>query len=183
MKVRFRSFSRISWFLALILGSLFLSFSAYATTSLDDAAIVAIYNQVNGFDIETGRLGKEKGHAEEVRTLAEMVTKDHTEVRKMATALSLRLSLSPTLPDGRREAAWEHQTVINDLLYRTGSDFDKSYLLHEIGFHANAIKAVKEVLLPSTKDPELRKLLLDVLPGFEHHLSETKKAAKKLGYY
>jgi len=65
----------------------------------------------------------------------------------------------------------------------SGADFDRAYLEHEIAFHTNAIQAVRATLIPSTANPELRQFMTDVLPGFQHHLDETVRIAKSLGYH
>ena len=149
---------------------------------LDDSAIIAIYNQVNGFDIQTGHLGVKNGHSEAVRELGKMVSHDHTSVRKAASDLAKEIGVRPVLPVGRSVAAQDQAAAIASLENKSGTDFDRAYLLHEIDFHTNAINAVKEVLLPNIANPKLKKLVLDILPGFEKHLDHTKKVAKKLGY-
>jgi len=49
-----------------------------ASNGLNDAAIMAIYDQVNRFDIETALLGQVMGHSPKVRALGKMVSGDHT---------------------------------------------------------------------------------------------------------
>jgi len=150
--------------------------------ALSDGAIIAIYNQVNTFDIETAGLGVTKSHNKQVIKLAKMVQKDHTAVRQMAADLAIKINVDRTLPAGRAEAMIEHAQVYRSLSSKKGSDFDRAYLKHEIAFHTAAITAVKEALIPSAKNEELRALMQKILPGFEHHLQETKRVAKELGY-
>lgn len=149
---------------------------------LNDAAIVAIYNQVNSIDIETAIVGELMGHSEDVRALAHMVASDHTEVRKTAHDLALKVGITPDLPASRATAAQAHYETIANLRTKSGPDFDRTYLLHEIDFHAAAMNAVRDILLPAAKSPELKAHFEGVLPHFAHHLAETKRVAKKLGY-
>jgi putative membrane protein len=149
---------------------------------LDDAAIVAIYNQVNSIDIETALLGEVMGYSEDVRALARMVANDHTGVRQAAHDLALDIGVTPDLPAARAAAAQAHYKTIADLRTKSGAGFDQAYLLHEIAFHDAAAKAVRTVLLPAAKSPELKAHFEAVLPHFEHHLAETIRVAKKLGY-
>jgi len=148
--------------------------------TLGDGAIIAIYNQVNTFDIETAGLGIARGHDPEVVALAKMVQKDHTGVRQMATDLAAKLEVDRSLPGERAEAAAEHARVLATLAKLSGPPFERAYLEHEITFHTAAIKAVKEVLIPAAHSAELKDLMEQVLPGFEHHLAETKRVAKTL---
>src|SRR5689334_11670759 len=57
---------------------------------LDDAAILATFDEVNGFDIETAKLGVIRGHSESVRELAAEVLRDHSMVLQMARDLAAR---------------------------------------------------------------------------------------------
>ncbi|MGO1119000.1 DUF4142 domain-containing protein [Rhodovibrionaceae bacterium A322] len=148
---------------------------------LDDPAIFAIYNQVNSFDIETALLAQINGQSPEVQALAEMVARDHTGVRKAAYDLATELGVTPLLPSARFDAAKSHYTVLADLQSKSGADFDKAYLRHEIAFHTAAIEAVETLLLPAAKRPELKAHFQAVLPHFKHHLAESQRVAALLG--
>ncbi|NOY63292.1 MAG: DUF4142 domain-containing protein [Gammaproteobacteria bacterium] len=152
-----------------------------AANSLDDSTIFAIFDEVNTVDIWTARLAAQKGHSEEVRALGRQVASDHEAVQQMARELVSKLGIVPT-PPVNDKAAQEHAKTIAMLQNRSGSDFDRAYLLHEVKFHAGAIDAVKTVLLPALKNEAFRALILKVAPGFESHLAMTKALAKKMGY-
>lgn len=149
-------------------------------TALDDRTILAIYDQVNGFDIETASLGAEMSPSQDVRGLAVMVLRDHSAVRQMSRDLAQRLGIVYRVPEGN-SAATSHGEALARLRAAEGDAFDRAYLAHEIEFHRNAIKAVKETLLPAASNPDLRKLIGDVLPGFEQHLSHTLEVAARHG--
>jgi putative membrane protein len=155
------------------------SSTSYANT-LDDASIIAIYNQVNSMDIETALIGQIMGHSSEVRGLAKMVSQDHSGVRQAVHALAKEIGVIPTLPAARASAAKNHYDVIANLRSQSNKAFDSAYLKHEIAFHQAAISAVKQLLLPSAQSPKLKEHFRQVLPHFEHHLNETIRIAKKL---
>ena len=148
---------------------------------LSDAQILAIYSQVNSFDIETAMLGELKGNSEDVRNIGRQVAHDHTGVRQAAHELAAKIGVEPVLPPARIEAARQHDTVVLRLRDLDGPDFDEAYLVHEIGFHQAAINAVETILLPNTESPELKAHFEAVLPAFYHHLQMNKDAAKSLG--
>lgn len=158
------------------------NFQPISGRKLDDAAIAAIYDQVNGFDIETAQLGVSQGKSDQVRKLARMVAKDHTEVRRLAAELARAQGVRLALPIERVAAEQQHKEQLATLRALSGEAFDRAYLLHEIEFHQNAINAVEEILLPALQNTELAKLYRQVLPGFQHHLQQTKQAAAALGY-
>lgn len=153
---------------------------AVAGGKLDDATILAIFDQANSVDIYTGRLGAMHGNSEEVRALGRMVSTDHVAVQQMGRDLAKKLGIVPTPPDNDSSVA-DHATAIALLRSKSGVEFDKAYVRHEIIFHQSVIDAVKGTLLPAIGNRELRTLFENVLPGFEHHLAETKAVARKLG--
>ncbi len=148
--------------------------------TLNDAQIIGIYVQVNGFDIETALLGRSQSHSDAVRKLAAHVSSDHIGVRQAAFDLAAKCKVSPSLPDERDAAAIEHSKTMINLSALKGDEFDRAYLKHEVAFHRAAIDAVRGLLLPSATCPELKEHFTAILPAFEHHLSQTEKLAGKI---
>jgi putative membrane protein len=164
----------------LVAGSFLLGFRSPAPAAHDDAALLATFDQVNGFDLETARLGVIRGHNEAVRSLAADVLRDHAMVLQMARDLARNAGITYQVPrddDGTRS----HAVVLRGLEQLSGPAFDAEYLRQEIGFHTGAVQAMKQVLLPGATSPELRALFAAVIPGFEHHLAETREVARGLG--
>lgn len=148
--------------------------------ALDDATIFAIFDQANSTDITMGRIGAKRGASKEVRELGKMVATHHEEAQQTARELAKKLGIVPTPPDN--DTSIENQAKTVALLQaKTGPEFDKAYLLHELAFHRSAIDAVKSTLLPAAKNTELQALMREMLPAFEHHLAATQAAATKLG--
>ena len=98
----------------------------------------------------------------------------------MGRDLAKKLNIVPTPPDNDTSVV-DHANAVSLLQSKSGAEFDKAYLKHEIAFHQSVIDAIRGTLLPAIKNNELKKLVKDVLPGFEHHLAATKAAATKLG--
>ena len=157
-----------------------MSSNSSAGTKLDDATIFAIFDQANTADIWAGRIAVKKGQSEDVQMLGKMVAVDHVAVQQMARDLAAKLGIIPTPPENDTSADSLAKTVAL-LQSKSGADFDRAYLQHEVIFHQSVVDAVKKTLLPAIQNEELRALVNKVLPGFEQHLAETKAAAKKLG--
>lgn len=152
----------------------------FAETQLDDATIFAIFDQANMSDVWVGRIGAKKGHTEEVRVLAKMVASDHEAVEQMGRELAKKLGVIPTPPENDSSAANLAKTV-KMLQSKSGAEFDKAYLRHELAFHQSVITAIESTLLPAAQHEDLKALINKVLPGLIHHLNETKQVAAKLG--
>ncbi len=172
---------RLNIYISTVLALSVLAFAAPAAqagTSLNDETIYAIFDQANMADISTGRLGWKKGYSKEVRELARMVVSDHSAVQQMGRDLAKELGYVGTPPDN--DSAVSSLAVdLVELASLDGAAFDKAYLRHEVAFHSGVIAAIKGTLLPAIKNPKFKTLVQKVLPGFEHHLAETKKIAKK----
>ncbi len=149
--------------------------------SLTDSEIVALYIQANIFDIETGRLGAQKGRSEQVRTHGSMVAADHSHVRALAEAWAQKMGIKPVLPKAGEDAGAAHVKTIAELESKSGTDFDRAYLIQEVAFHRAAVKAVREVLIPNVKNQTFKRHFREILPAFEHHLAMAVEAAKELG--
>lgn len=154
--------------------------NASTAPKLDDATIFSIFDQANMVDIATGRLGAKQGHTEEVRKLGRMVAADHESVQQMGRDLAKKLGIVPTPPDNDTSAGNYAKTMAT-LQSKSGAEFDKAYLQHELAFHQSVIDTIKGTLLPAIKNEQFRALINKTLPGFEHHLTETRATANKLG--
>jgi len=152
-------------------------------SALSDGDIIGIYNQVNGFDIETALLAQSKSTSEDILQLARSVANDHRSVRLAAAELANQIGANVTLPALRQAAAEQFFETIANLAALEGEEFDAAYLRHEIGFHSAAMEAVRSILLPAASHSALVEHFQSVLPHFEHHLSQTIEVAKRLGYY
>ena len=155
---------------------------AGAAGRLDDATILAIYDQANTADILTGRLAAKYGASEEVRALGRMVATDHVAVQQMGRDLAKKLGVLPTPPEDDTSIA-DCARAIARLQSKRGVEFDREYLRYEVTFHQGVVDGVRGTLLPAASNPELRSLITTVLPGFEHHLAATKAAAAKMGVH
>lgn len=169
-----------SFFLALAVAGALFAVPAKAQ-ALTDREVVAVYAQVNSFDIEAALLGASRGKAPSVRALAAMVAGDHLSVRRAVNALARDAGITLSLPADRAAAAVEHDTRMSKLITLSGGDFDRAYVAHELAFHRAALQAVRSVLLPQAQNAQLQAHFREVLPHFEHHIAETERVARELG--
>jgi putative membrane protein len=143
---------------------------APAAPALDDATIVAIFDNANTVDIETGKLASKRGSSSEVRQFGAMLARDHTMVRQEGRDLAKKLGVTPTPPAGD-QSAQEQAAVIRRLSGLRGAEFDRAFLQREVQFHKDVIAAIETTLLPAIKNEELRALVVKVAPAFQAHLA------------
>jgi putative membrane protein len=175
--IRNRWFERVC--LAVVAATI-VSLPTGAAGVLDDATILAIYDQANAADIVTGRLGAKYGASDDVRALGRMVATDHMSAQQMGRELAMKLRIVPTPPDNDTSVA-EQAKAVALLQSKRGAEFDTAYLQYEVAFHQSVVEAIKGTLLPAAKNDELRNLMKSVLPGFEQHLAATRAVAAKMG--
>jgi putative membrane protein len=138
--------------------------------ALDDATIVAIFDNANTADIETGNLAAKRGSTNEVRQFGAMLARDHAMVRQQGRDLAKKLGVTPTPPAGDTSAQAQ-AAVMRKLDGLRGSEFDRVFLEREVKFHKDVIAAIETTLLPAIKNEELRALVVKVAPAFKAHLT------------
>jgi putative membrane protein len=141
-----------------------------SAAALDDATIVAIFDNANTADIETGNLAAKRGSTNEVRQFGAMLARDHAMVRQQGRDLAKKLGVTPTPPAGDTSAQAQ-AAVMRKLEGLRGLEFDRAFLEREVKFHKDVIAAIESTLLPAIKNNELRALVVKVAPAFQAHLT------------
>ena len=153
--------------------------SMRAAVALDDPTIVAIFDEANTADIETGELGAKKGTTKEIRDFGAMLVRDHRAVRQQGRDLAKKLGVTPTAPKPD-QGARDHAAAMKELRELKGSAFDRAFLRHEVAFHKAVIDAVNSTLLPAIKNAELKDLVVKVAPAFQAHMAAAQNLETKL---
>lgn len=151
-----------------------------AAPSIDDPAIVGIFDAANTWDINLGQLALKKSHNEKVRTFADMMVRDHSAVRKLGRDLAKKLNVTPTAPAKDFALSKDYVATRAKLQAESGAKFDKDYMDHEVWYHQAVIDAVTTTLLPATKNAELKALEVKVAPNFQAHLAAAKEIQQQL---
>jgi putative membrane protein len=151
-----------------------------AAPTLNDPTIVAIFDDANTADIETGQLATERGSTKAVRDFGAMLARDHKAVRQQGRDLAAKLGVTPT-PPGDSASAKAHAEAIATLRSKRGAEFDRAFLDHEVKFHQDVINAVQSTLLPAIQNAELKELVVKVAPAFEAHRVAAANLRQKLG--
>jgi putative membrane protein len=147
--------------------------------TLDDPTIVAIFDAANTADIETGALAAKKGSTKEIRDFGLMLERDHKVVRQQGRDLAAKLHVTPTPPSDDAGAA-AHAKAMKDLESKSGKEFDRAFLAHEVAFHKAVIDAVTSTLLPAIQNAELKDLVVKVAPAFQAHMMAADAMGKRI---
>ena len=163
----------LSLFLTLALSP---SLNAQSTPpDLSDPEVAHVAVTADYIDIDLAKLAQSRAQNKDVKQFATTMIADHSAVNAKATALATKLGVTPkdnAVSQSLQKGATEARATIEPL---KGKAFDKAYIDREVGYHQAVLDALDSILIPTTENAELKKLLVDVRPAFAAHLELAKK--------
>lgn len=148
--------------------------------TLTDAQIAQIALAANSADSASGMLARGKAVAADVKEFARRMVTDHSSLNKQATDLAKRLNLMPAPSDASTDLQNKAASALKELEGKTGKDFDKAYIDHEVAFHQEVLNALDQQLIPNAQNAELKQLLQTARMGVQQHLDMAKQLQSKL---
>lgn len=147
--------------------------------TLTDPQIAHIAVTANQIDVNYAAIAKEKSKNKDVIHFAETMAADHNGINKKATDLAKKLGVTPE--DNATSKSLKEQEAKTSKYLRSlnGAAFDKAYIDNEVTYHKAVIGTVKNTLVPSTKNAELKALLVSVEPVLATHLEHAEMVAKE----
>ncbi|MGJ4928375.1 DUF4142 domain-containing protein [Bradyrhizobium sp. HKCCYLS2038] len=125
------------------------------------------------FELQSNKLGEEKGNAQEKSFAAQMV-KDHTktsgELKSMVDSGKLKVQL-PTALDSA------HQSKLDKLKAANGKDFSSDFDDMQVSAHKDAV-SLFERYAKGGDHPELKEWAGKTLPALQHHLEMAQNLDK-----
>ena len=152
-----------------------------AAPDLSDPEVAHVAVTANSIDIELARYAQTRTRNTEVRKFAATMIADHGAVNAQAAALAGRLGVTPrdnAVSQSLLTGAGTARAAIEKL---DGIAFDRAYMDREIGYHQAVLDALDGLLIPTSSNPELKKLLVDVRPAIAAHLAHAKQLRSSLG--
>ncbi|MDX1640586.1 MAG: DUF4142 domain-containing protein [Balneolaceae bacterium] len=153
---------------------------AQSQDKLNDAEIAHIAVTANKIDVETARLAKKKSDHPDVVSFAETMINDHTAVIDKAKKLANRLGVKPRKNPTSKKLMNDARDVRSMLRNKSGTNFNKAYINHEVNYHKAVINTIDDVLIPNTSNVELKQLLEGALPALKAHLQQAENIQEKL---
>lgn len=155
--------------------------ASYASApALTDPEIASVAVAANQIDVDYGNLALKKSENADVKTFAQTMVNDHSEIIKQAAALAKKLGVVPQDNAMTQSLLAGQKEVMAKLNGLSGHDFDTAYINNEVAYHTAVINAVKTILTPQIQNEELKNLVLAVTPNLEHHLEMAKEAQTKI---
>jgi len=154
--------------------------SAAQGSKPNDAQIAHIAYTADEIDIKAARLALQKSKNAEVREFAEEMTRDHTAVNDKALALVKKLNVTPQDNDTSRALVKQADEKRAELEKLSGKAFDRAYAENEVSYHHAVNDALRNTLIPSAGNPELKDLLQTGLKIFEGHQQHAERVVQTL---
>ena len=156
-------------------GAVLLGGVAASAQSVSDAQIAAIVVTANQVDVDAGKLAESKATDQDVKAFGKQMVTDHTGVNKQASDLVTKLGVTPEDNATARSLKSGGAENVAQLSKLQGAAFDKAYIEREVVYHQAVLDALDNLLIPTTENAELKKLLVDVRPAIAAHLEHAKK--------
>jgi len=146
----------------------------------NDAQIAHIAYTAGTLDVEAGKQALAKSHDKAVRDFASEMVRDHEAVNDKALALVKKLGVTPQ--DNPTSAALKSAAdkKRDELAKLSGPAFDKAYIANEVAYHRTVNGALRDTLIPSAQNAELKALLKTGLTLFSEHQAHAEHLAAHL---
>ena len=137
------------------------------TATPTTADVLGSLHEADQKEIQAGRIAQKDGKSKAVKDYGKMLVKDHTAADDKVATLAQKENVDLV--------AATPSPGPNDMgTMATGPDFDKKFAQEMLDDHRKAIAALTAAL-NSTADPQLRKLLTELLPTLEKHAAAAQK--------
>lgn len=146
----------------------------------NDAQIAHIAYTAGEIDIKAAQLALQKSNNKEVRAFADDMVRDHKAVNDQALALVKKLNVTPQDNPTSQALVKQADAKRAELAKLSGPAFDKAYADNEVAYHQAVNDALRNTLIPSASNPELKNLLQTGLKIFEGHQKHAEMVAKAL---
>lgn len=157
------------------------SFGAAAqdAPTLTDPEIAHVAVTANQIDVDYAAIAKERSKNKDIIHFAEAMANDHAGVIKQAAALAAKLGVTPTDNALSKSLLADAAKTAKTLRSLKGAAFDKAYIDNEVAYHKAVINAVRTVLIPQSRNAELKDLLVTVAPVLDAHLAHAEMVQKQ----
>jgi len=151
-----------------------------AADAPNDAQIAHIAYTAGNIDIAAAKQALAKSHNAAVRSFASEMVRDHTAVNDKALALVKKLHVTPADNPTSEALSKGAAAELKTLSKLKGGALDKAYVNNEVAYHKTVNGALKDTLIPSAKNAELKSLLQTGLTLFQEHQKHAEELAAKL---
>jgi putative membrane protein len=149
--------------------------NAPAAPTFSDPEIAHVAVTANSIDSAMGELAKTKARSSAVKNFAQTMITDHGAVNQQAVTLVRKLNVTPQANDVSRQLQQGADEARASLKTKSGAEFDRAYIAHEVQYHQAVLDALDQTLIPDAQNAQLKSLLQSVRPAIAAHLERAKQ--------
>jgi putative membrane protein len=146
---------------------------------LNDETILGMLDRANNADSTLAKLAVKQATDPAVKEFAQMMMKDHHELRASGEELAKKLGVTPKPPAKDPVAGYSASESAAIQKAKKGADFDRSYIDNEVTVHQAVLDAVNMARV-SASSPEVKDLLQKAITVIRAHLDQATALQKKL---
>ena len=148
-----------------------------AAPALTDANIVAILDFANESDSAFGAMAVKKAKSADVKKFARLMEGEHHALRVQGQHLAKKLNVTPQ-PPANFDMPDKQKSAMSDLESKSGADFDKAYIDHEVQYHEAVLQTAQQAEA-AAQNQELKALIQKAAPTLQKHLDMAKQIQAK----
>jgi putative membrane protein len=143
-------------------------------------AILSQMNVANTMEIQLSRRASKQATTPAVKRIATQLVTDHSKNRNEVTALARKLNVSLTPATGGNVSASDSAAMPSELQGKSGPEFDRAFVQHQIQLHENNIQKIQTQMLPAVEEPQVKAYLQKTLKEMQGHLATLEKTERQL---
>ncbi len=151
-----------------------------ASNGATPAAVLSQMNVGNTMEIQLSRMASKKATTPAVKRVATQLVTDHSKNRQEVTALAKQLNVSLTPATGGSVSASDSAAMPADLQDKSGAEFDRAFVQHQIQVHRSNIQKIQNQLIPAVQEPRLTAYLQKTLKEMQGHLATLEKTEQQI---
>lgn len=145
-------------------------------TQVDTPTFVKAAPSANAFEIESSKLAQDKASADDVKTFAALMIKDHTKAGEGFSAALDRSQTTGSVTPAAPAMLPEDQAMLDELKGLSGDEFQARYIEMQTQAHKKAV-ALFSAYANSGDDPALKEFAKATLPVLKMHEKHVKELA------
>jgi len=150
-------------------------------TTVTPEGVLSQMNVANTTEIQISTLASKKASSASVKQIAKKLAADHGKNRQEVRALAQKLNVDLTSAKGGSVSAADSAAMPAELQGKSGSEFDKAFVQHEIDDHQANIEKIETQIMPSLQNEQVKAYLQKTLTAMQGHLSSLQKVQQQLG--
>lgn len=148
---------------------------------VSDAQILGIVAEANAWEVDLTTVAKRRGSRAEVKEVAGLMFKQHSDAQMRARSLGERTRISPVASETSQQLHAAVATTAQSMRDASGDVFDRFFVDAMITYHRDLLVLLDQQLIPSATNGELKLYLVDMRQRAVMHLARLEDVQMTLG--